>query len=386
MMRLAQRMLLACIALISLMAVPTEARTFNVGSGRPGDYPYIQDAINDAVLHGSPGDTVLVAAGTYGELRNRNLDFNGKDLVFLGAGQDLTIIDCEVNGRGFVFNHGETAASRVEGVTVRYGHADLLDGTTDEWIGGGVYCNGASPTFVNVIFEHCFARTMGGAVGCYNNASPTFTNCRMTDNRSDEIGGGIYVYNGDPVFDHCYIGQNISRGDGGGVECVGNTISIGGHPVGGAAPVFQWCTIVENVTGYVGGGMYADGCTLTLTHSTVAYNEGLGVQTVGLQSVTIDHTLIAFNTGWGLLLECGNVTCTDSYGNHDGNWGWYSPAYSTHDIFSEDPHFCGTGDYTLRSDSPCTGASCGQVGAYGVGCTATATQPTTWGGLKTLFR
>ena len=51
----------------------------------PGDSATIQGAIDGA----SNGDTVQVAAGTYTE----NINFNGKNISVIGAGQDLSIID-----------------------------------------------------------------------------------------------------------------------------------------------------------------------------------------------------------------------------------------------------------------------------------------------------
>jgi pectin methylesterase-like acyl-CoA thioesterase len=65
----------------------------------PGDYKTIQAAIDASV----DGDTVLVADGTYKGERNKNLDFNGKELILQSENGPLkTIIDCENDGRGFL--------------------------------------------------------------------------------------------------------------------------------------------------------------------------------------------------------------------------------------------------------------------------------------------
>jgi hypothetical protein len=83
--------------------------------------PTIQAGIDVA----SPGDTVLVAAGTYAGTGNRDLDFAGKDLVLRSqAGPATTIIDCAGSGRGFLFHTFETPASVIEGFTIRDGYAN----------------------------------------------------------------------------------------------------------------------------------------------------------------------------------------------------------------------------------------------------------------------
>ena len=56
----------------------------------PGDYKTIQAAIDASV----DGDTVRVADGTYKGKRNKNLDFEGKELIVQSDnGPSKTIID-----------------------------------------------------------------------------------------------------------------------------------------------------------------------------------------------------------------------------------------------------------------------------------------------------
>ncbi|HWN81218.1 MAG TPA: hypothetical protein VNM87_03910, partial [Candidatus Udaeobacter sp.] len=84
-----------------LVAGPAGATTIHV----PGNFPAIQPAIDSA----APGDTVLVSAGTYNGPANRNLNFNGKDIVLLSSGGPAaTIIDCEQLGRGITLTNNET--------------------------------------------------------------------------------------------------------------------------------------------------------------------------------------------------------------------------------------------------------------------------------------
>ena len=66
-----------------------------------GDHQTIQAAIDASV----DGDTVLVADGTYAGQGNKDLDFNGKELIVQSENGPLkTIIDCENHGPGILFS------------------------------------------------------------------------------------------------------------------------------------------------------------------------------------------------------------------------------------------------------------------------------------------
>jgi len=69
----------------------------------PGDEPTVQVGIDAA----SEGDTVLVADGTYTGTGNKNLNFHGKAIIVAAEGEpEDCVIDCENNGRGFLFVSG----------------------------------------------------------------------------------------------------------------------------------------------------------------------------------------------------------------------------------------------------------------------------------------
>jgi len=97
-------------------------------------------------------------------------------------------------------------------------------------------------------------------------------------------------------------------------------------------------------------------------------------------------------------MSCGDetsvpgISCSDLFGNTGGDWtGCIAEQMGRDGNFSEDPRFCDAagGNYHLDSQSPCAPAqqpACGLIGAYEVGCGATATQPVTWGAVKGLFR
>ena len=68
------------------------------------------------------------------------------DYTTIQAGiAESCIINCEGDGRGFYFHDEESAASVVDGFTIKNGFADY---------GGGIYCNNSSPTITNNIITN----------------------------------------------------------------------------------------------------------------------------------------------------------------------------------------------------------------------------------------
>lgn len=121
------------------------------------------------------GDTVLVAAGTYTDVGNVNLDLDVKGLILRGpAGPDLTLIDCGALGRAA--DLGPTAGGQVcfEGFTITGGSADLGAGLK-AWAG----------------------RLM-------------LRNCVVAGNAASSAGGGIYTEAVRLTVDDFAIGANTA--------------------------------------------------------------------------------------------------------------------------------------------------------------------------------
>lgn len=142
-----KRSVLCGVAAIVVLAgaIPAHAATIHVdgsnpncpGSGTPADpYCLIQAGIDAA----HDGDVVLVAPGTYAE----RIHFKGKAIAVRSlAGATATTIDGGAAGHVVTFQTGEGATSILDGFTVRNGRAS---------IGGGIFCQGTSPTIThNVI-------------------------------------------------------------------------------------------------------------------------------------------------------------------------------------------------------------------------------------------
>ena len=199
----------------------------------PGDYQTIQAAIDASV----DGDTVVVADGTYTGQGNKNLDFNGKELIVQSENGPLkTIIDCENDGRGFYFHSGELEDALLSGFTVTNGRVQ------DK--GGAIYVINSAPTITNCIIVNNTATTssktsQGGGIYLGNAGSATIANCVIVRNTSNYEGGGMYIYNTRASIINCTITRNIAINGGG--------LYVRHKP----APVFKNCIFWGNTPNQV---------------------------------------------------------------------------------------------------------------------------------------
>ncbi len=222
-----------------------------------GDFPTIQAAINSGLVQ--EGDVICLTDGKFTGAGNRDIDYGGRAITIRSesGNPESCIIDCEGTiidpHRGFVFLSGETGTSVLRDVTVTHGLANS---------GGAVLCDLSSPSFVNCIFEANSATFTGGAVYC-THSSPTFIDCKIWENASGLDGGGVYCMNESlPGFTNCIIRHNTAIDFG--IENSG-----GGIFLFGSSPTFTDCHIDSNSTDDFGGGVACnfssgsfDGCTI----------------------------------------------------------------------------------------------------------------------------
>ncbi len=306
----------------------------------PSDRPNLQAGI-DAAL---PGDTVLVADGTYTGPGNRDIDFGGRDVVLRSVnGPQATTIDCQGTDlephRGFAFHSSESSAATVEGFTIQNGYAHL---------GGAILCsNGSSPTIAgNVIIDNQDPNGGGGGI-CCNSSDPILVGNVLLRNTADD-GGAISLINSSATISYNVMARNNTPNEGGALSMFGSS------------PTMESNTIVCNTAGYGGGGMFLYNSSPTLVDCIVSFNHGVG----GI-------LCSASGTNNNPELFCCNV-----FGNEMGDWtGCIAGQAVINDNFSLDPVFCDTflNDFHLYGTSPCAPSnnSCGVlVGALDVDCYA----------------
>ncbi len=225
----------------------------------PENYPTIQEAI-DAVGDNS---TILVADGLYTGSGNKDIRFRGKAItVHSENGPDNCTIDCEDNGRGFIFTGHEENDSVLDGFTV-------IDGNSSDH-GGGIYVN---------------------------SSSPTITNCKVIDCRTTNIfGGGIYFERSGAKLSNCFISGNWSGLEGGGI-CIddGTTVPL----------MIKNCIFTGN-SAQDGAGLCArndNGSYATIRNCLFFGNFGSAIYLTSTSTKIYNCTLVG-NTGSGVHFKC----------------------------------------------------------------------------------
>ena len=195
----------------------------------------------------------------------------------------MTRIHClwKENTRGFIFQNSETNETVLEGFTISNGKHNF---------GGGIYCNGASPTIRDCVLSWNGAKTRERFTG---------------------RGGGIYALNSDVKIIGCTISNNRSDSYGGGVYFEGHK-EVNGELIGQR---FRPSIINCTVSGNNGSGVYSIEYVRTdIINSDISKNSGRGVVNTSVaRGSQITSCLISLNIGGGI--ECSDnssITITKS--------------------------------------------------------------------------
>jgi len=227
------------------------------------------------------------------------------------------------------------------------------------------------------------AHGCGGALIFSEGSS--FTGCDFIENGMDEtcIGAGLHVSSSTVTVTDCAFLRNWSG------------LSGGIHFIYGSGGTVSGCTFAGNAT--VWGACGAIGCYFgsnpTITNCTFADNEDDHIWCSD-SSPTIEYSVLAFaSPGLPVLCDQGTESphvhhcflCANAAGDTLCGGG-------CHDNITADPLFCDRAgeNYTLCENSPCLpGATWPSlVGAHGQGCPPceSATEPTSWGAIKAIYR
>ncbi len=351
----------------------------NAGATQPRDGKSFEagfETIQEGIDAASPGDTVIVAEGTYVE----NIQFKGKNIT-LGSTEptdptvvENTVIDGKRSGSVVAFAGTEDETCVLSGFTIRKGRADhgggICGGTEFDHThatienniisansagdGGGLaYCDGAIQN--NVITGNMSWREWRGGAGLYD-CDGTIENNTISGNSATgdwNSGGGLRSCDG--TIQNNTITGNRARSAGGLANCSGviqnNTIS--GNPGGGLSECYatiQNNIISGNTAKWGSGGLYQ--CHWIIRNNTVFGNslEDAGAAGGGMADCkgTIQNCIIWGNRGLCQISDCSVpiYSCIQAWtGGGQGN-------IAHHPYFVDAPN----GDYHLKSWSPCIDA------------------------------
>jgi predicted outer membrane repeat protein len=283
--------LVIAFALLFLV-VPCQAETIIVNPNGSADFNNIQDAIN----YSRDGDTIFVSQGHYYE----NIDFRGKAITVRSIDPndpnviENTVIDAngdEIDDIVVSFHMGEGVNSVISGFTITGGHA---------LYGAGICCwENCSPTISNCIITENDAsdipRSKGAGIWASN---CTISKCIISRNSADYYGGGICSENHVPLIIGCSISGNYARLDGGGVYCSEGDTTI------------TDCTISSNSAGSHGGGIYCESSVPTVINCNISSNssgyQGGGIHCYSYGNAIITDCIISGNSANG---EGGGINC-----------------------------------------------------------------------------
>jgi predicted outer membrane repeat protein len=378
----------------------------------PAEYSTIQAGLDAA----APGDTVLIACGTYYEhdlvirvgvcLRSESGE---ADCVTIDGEYWGRILDCDdiltqVCIEGITFYRGYSAYQIGGGLhcdhsTLQLENVVFRDNVAFDH-GGGIASDFCDLAFVDVRFEGNSSETRGGGLYCYmspfaaqnvafvgnsaneggglfasGTSSSTLTGSIFTGNTATHLGGGLHCQQGcQLLLENVVIGEGTAVG-GAGIAVSGSItlrdVLVYGNSaseVGGGVRCYQGAPVFESVTLWgnsapLGGALYLYQTNATVDAVTMAANSA-GVSGAGIycfeSSPQVSNTVIAYSTLgegiWGLSPSEPMLSCCDVFANAGGDYGGDVPDQTGFmGNISADPMFCDapSGDFTVAEESPC---------------------------------
>jgi predicted outer membrane repeat protein len=186
------------------------------------------------------------------------------------------------NGYGIGFNNSSPILIDV-----------TISNNTSQNYGGGISCTDSScPSLVNVTIIGNSA-TWGGGISCRFNSNPTLENVNIINNSAIGAGGGIFCEESSPILDYLDVIENhVSNGIGGGIHFYDNS-----------NPDISNVNI-ENNSAYWGGGIGCTNSSPILTNVIISGNSGVefggGIYSDGTGPLLLQDVIIKGNSVQGL--------------------------------------------------------------------------------------
>jgi hypothetical protein len=406
----------------------------------PEDYPSVLAAVDASTT----GDSVLVGPGTWTDKDTRVVSIGGSLKTFTScgflkggitligiAGVDVTVIDAQSSGIGFVVpfvfaNYvGETVTLQDLTVTggANGGSAILGDTSGQLVVRSCAVSDNASLGAARAIGLYRCDLLLEDSEVSFNVSTATagvyavdcdlqILRCRFEGNQGQAVELSTFPGNTDTV-----VIQDC--------EFIGNRMSVDGAAVGLVDPYsvqIERNLFLRNVnTSLMGAGLWVYDSFGTIRYNTFAYDSTRNGAAAGLlfayfSGDVSNNTFVGchadpasygsavygggapgLNFSNNLFSDCTGAAAVAVYAplpgscngfwNNEGGIGDYVPSVT--DLFL-DPIFCDVPnlDFTLDAHSPYAAGNvgCGQIGALGVGCGGVAVEAMTWGRIKTLYR
>lgn len=348
-------------------------RESNAGSASPyASWETAAGNLQDALAQATDGDEIWVAEGTYypdvglaQTIGDRSATFLLKDGVKLYGGfpndgsidhlderdraLNVTVLSGDLGKNdqaGFigydenayhvlVAEAGVTPDSLLDGFVITGGNAD---GSGSDNVGGGLYCYEGSPTISNCDFIENRATVHGGALYNYMNSFPRIESCSFKGNQTLGDGGAMAnVFCSANVLNSVFSGNSAARSGGAIANSAGFSTLIN-------------CTLAGNAAGEAGGAVYSNAGSSTFINCIIWDNSANG-DTTSPSSPVFDDTNDPPSYSYCLVQNNTKEYLDSGYGssNLDGTKGYSTPDF----VIEVDPALAPTvsGDLRLQTAS-----------------------------------
>lgn len=265
---------------------------------------------------------------TFRENRGSALQFNQSSAFIIG-------------GR-FIGNRGQGGAGMYlyqSEILIPARNLYFEDNRADETVGGAIMSDSSRVTLVSCTFKKNTSAVAGGAVGAVHRSFLSISRSEFIENAAAQ-GGGIHSDQSQVLMGYSLFRDNTSTAGGAAVALVGRYDA-------NVNPIIQNNTFYKNRTNGSGATLFAVKTSPEIRKNIFVVEGADQLAVAGIESSP--------------LYECNLI--------HDPSGGAVGNLPSG-DTLVGDPLFCdpAKGNFDLRDLSPAIRATCGPVGARGVGC------------------